>query len=341
MIKYSKSFNDIIALKKSFFEENEKKLNSIKKINSFYTEQPLREKCKNCLHEIGNVDFVSFGVGYSLCDNCGHLNGMHEDTQFFVEKIYTDSEFKYYENYIENPQSYLKKVDNVFIPKLNFLEEVLKTAGENRISICDLGCGAGHSVYAANLKNFDVKGYEVSKKMCDLGNSKLEENMIFNVDIDEIYNVVLHTECNVVSLYGVLEHLCRPHEFLTNFNLSKAEYLYINVPLFSVSTFVENVFKNVMPRQLSGAHTHLWTEESLRFLFKKYNLDVIGEWWFGTDSMDIYRSILIELQNNNVSEKLIKKYNDFYQNLIDHNQARIDQDKNCSEVHFILKKGKK
>ena len=336
--KYSKSFKDVINIKKSFFTQNEEKLSSLKNINELYKQQPRRHNCKNCLDSIGDVDLVSFGVEYSLCDNCGHLNGIYEDTEHFAEKIYIDSEFEYYQNYTENPDDFHDRVNNIFIPKIDFLNDIMTEIGEGDFEICDIGCGAGHSVYAANMRGIKTEGYEVSKKMCEFGNKQIKKRLINNVNMGDVYDIVLATSADVVSLYGVLEHLCYPHKFLHNFIKSRATYLYINIPLFSVGTFIENVFPNVMPRQLSGAHTHLWTEESLEYLFDKHDLEPIGTWWFGTDFLDLYRSFLVELRKNNTSPKMIEKYNVFYNNLIDTFQATVDKNHTCSEVHIVLKK---
>ena len=78
---------------------------------------------------------------------------------------------------------------------------------------------------------------------------------------------------------GVLEHLKQPNLMLRNFNKSNIQYLYIQVPLFSFTSFLENVIPKVYPRVLSGG-TPIYIQESLYFLAKKYNLKIIGEWWF-------------------------------------------------------------
>ena len=59
-----------------------------------------------------------------------------------------------------------------------------------------------------------------------------------------------------------------------------------------MTTFIENSFPNIFPRQLSGGHTHLYIEKSLNYLANKYNLKIIGEYWFGTDIPDLMRSLI-------------------------------------------------
>ena len=140
-----------------------------------------------------------------------------------------------------------------------------------------------------------------------------------------------------MSLIGVLEHLVEPNLILDAFKKSEIEYLYISVPLFSLSTFIENSFKNIFPRQLSGGHTHLYTEKSLNFLAKKYNLKIIGEYWFGTDIPDLFRSLVC---SGNILNKKVyfNQLNHKFTRFVDELQSVLDKNKVCSEVHLIFKR---
>ena len=124
---------------------------------------------------------------------------------------------------------------------------------------------------------------------------------------------------------------------LNAFKKSKAKYLYISVPTFSLSVFLENSFNGVFPRQLSGGHTHLYTEESITFLAKKYNLSIIGEWWFGTDIADLYRSLI---NAGKILDKKVylKEINKKLFSVLDDLQSVLDKNKICSEVHLVFKK---
>jgi hypothetical protein len=136
-------------------------------------------------------------------------------------------------------------------------------------------------------------------------------------------------------MIGVLEHLTEPNKIMDLFKKSKIKYLYISVPLFSLSTFIENAFPNVFPRQLSADHTHLYTEKSLNYLAKKYNLKIIGEYWFGTDVPDLMRSLI---NTGNVLNKKIylKELNKKFSKFVDELQSVLDKNKICSEVHMVF-----
>ena len=100
---------------------------------------------------------------------------------------------------------------------------------------------------------------------------------------------------------------------------------------------MENSFKNIFPRQLGGGHTHLYTEKSLNFLAKKYNFEIIGEWWFGTDFPDLYRSLI---NSGKILKKdlYLKEINQKFVRVMDKLQAVLDKEKICSEVHMVFRK---
>jgi len=171
-----------------------------------------------------------------------------------------------------------------------------------------------------------------------LGNKKLKKNKLINIDLNESYNFVREQkDFEMVSLIAVLEHLERPDLFMKAFNKSRSKYLYLALPLFSLGIFIENNFTNVFPRQLSGGHTHLYTEKSIKYFSKKNNLKIIGEWWFGQDIPDLYRSLLM---SKNVMDKKVyqKELNENLYKVINELQNVLDRNKICSQVHVVFKK---
>ena len=328
--KFSKSYRNIFKIKKDFYDGNEINLKNAIKINNEYKKQPLRKCCKNCGSKKIKLFIKNFNIPYKLCASCGHLNGAYEDTKIFSKKLYTFADGKKYsKNYLNDFDT---RVKNIYIPKVDFLKKVIK----KRINLLDIGCGAGHFVKALEKKGISAIGYDTSVTLCKLGNKKLKKNKIHFVNFEKIYNIVEnHSKFNTLSLIGVLEHLTEPHKFLNSFKKSKIRYLYISVPHFSLTTFLENVFPNVFPRQLSGGHTHLYTEKSLNYLAKKYKLKLIGEYWFGTDFPDLMRSLI---NTGKYHEKKIytKELYEKFSKFIDYLQFVLDKNKVCSEVHMVF-----
>ena len=330
-IKFSKNYNDIINIKKDFYENNLSNLKNVLKINKKYSIQPKRKFCKNCGKKSLKKFIKNFLIDYKVCKTCGHLNGTYQDTNKFTKWLYEDKGGKNYsKSYFTD---FNKRVKNIYSPKAKFLKETIK-----KIKLIEIGSGGGHFLKALELEKINAIGYEPNKSLVNLGKKFLKKNKIINCSINETYKIMLNQKnFNVVALIAVLEHLNNPNIFLKNFIKSNIEYLYISVPLLSLSVFIENVFKNVFPRHLSGGHTHLYTKKSINYLIKKNNLKIVGEWWFGTDIADLYRSILISGNYNN-KEIYLNKLNKNLYDVIDELQNVLDKNKICSEVHMILKK---
>ena len=87
---------------------------------------------------------------------------------------------------------------------------------------------------------------------------------------------------------------------------------------------LENIFQDVFPRQLSGGHTHLYTNKSILYLVNEFNLKIKGEWWFGTDFSDLFRSLITK---SKFKDRKIKKkiYENFLFNHIDNLQNIHDK----------------
>ena len=338
--KYSKSSAHYLTTKADFFSANADFLNKALKHNKFYSTQPKREFCKLCGANLpASVDFVSHGVGYIFCDDCSHLNGVYEDTKAFVEDLYmSDAGVEYASNYID--EQFEKRTVDIYLPKVDFL---INTLPLKTNEIFDVGCGSGYFVYAALLRNLKVMGLDVSKTMVEFGNSQIE-NLIgttplrFEEEEEGFFEAIKNTDANVVSAIGVIEHLREPQKFFEAFKQSEATYLYYSVPMFSLSVLLENVSDDVFPRQLSGGHTHLFTEDSISEMHKIIGVSSIGEWRFGTDFMDLYRHLMVKMKSKNVSEKTVDFLYDLLGSKIDELQNILDSNHSCSEIHVVAVK---
>ncbi|PKR47896.1 class I SAM-dependent methyltransferase [Thalassospira povalilytica] len=337
--KYTKSSSFYLGTKAGFFERNESNLNESLKENELYSKQPKREMCKICSSRLpGDEDFQSHNVSYVFCTDCGHLNGVFEDTIEFVDKIYMeDSGAEYAKNYLD--EDFLNRVSDIYAPKVDFL---LSVVPDGNCEILDVGCGAGYFVLASLMENQQASGIDVSDVMVNFGNQQILSHQgcapLQKVKEDGFFEEVTKTGADVVSAIGVIEHLRQPHKLFEAFKESKAKYLYYSVPMFSLSVVCENVFKNVFPRQLSGGHTHLFTEKSISRMHELLGVRPVGEWRFGTDFMDLYRHLNIYLRANNVSQKMLDYFHAGFATKIDDLQAALDKNHFCSEIHVVAVK---
>lgn len=338
-LKYSKSSSFYLSTKKDFFTANQELLEKSIKQNTLYASQPKRDLCKVCESPLPNsLDFHSHGVDYVFCSKCSHLNGKFEDTQEFIEKLYiSDAGSDYSNNYID--KDFHKRTTDIYIPKVDFL---IASLPPKKYEILDVGCGSGYFVLAALLRNLIATGLDVSKTMVDFGNHQIShhsniEPLSFENE-QGFYNSIIKSNANVISAIGVIEHLREPRKFFEAFKKSNAQYLYYSVPMFSFSVILENIFTEVFPRQLSGDHTHLFTENSIKEMNELIGVKSLAEWRFGTDAMDLYRQTLTTLQKNKSSQKLMDYLHTGFGQKIDEIQSIFDRNHFCSEIHCVAEK---
>jgi len=337
MEKFGKSNKEMLSLKQSFFDDDQKLLKEQLEIGNVYVKQPLRVLCKNCNSPIKGQDFIKQNIPYKICETCSHLNGIYQDTSEFCKYLYSeDKGEKYSVNYTpEDYSKFIERVNQLYNPKVEFLINSLKEQGENfnLMSFLDFGCGMGY--FLKSLKNYNInniRGLEVSKTFVEKGNILLKETLIEEIDINNFYHKIGNVE--VLSMIGVLEHLEHHYEFLSNLkNIEGLKYLYISIPTFSFSTFLEVTSQKKFNRQLGSGHTHLYTDNSLKYIENKFGLNRVSEWWFGTDILDLYRHFILNYEKNGL-KKIFKNY---FVDLIDFLQLEIDKQKKSDEVHILYK----
>ena len=95
---------------------------------------------------------------------------------------------------------------------------------------------------------------------------------------------------------------------------------------------------DIFHRHLSGAHTHLYTDKSLNYLADEFGLRIIGEWWFGSDIVDLFRHLKVTMSKSNTSEKTSNMFSENFIPLIDSLQLELDKKRSSSEVHILFQK---
>jgi len=112
--------------------------------------------------------------------------------------------------------------------------------------------------------------------------------------------------------------------------------MMISVPTFSFSTYLETFSQEVFSRQLSSGHTHLYTKESIKYLMDEFDFNIISEWWFGTDIVDLYRHFMVIFEKSKYSDLFIESFSKTLIPLIDPLQLEFDKQKKSSEVHLVV-----
>jgi 2-polyprenyl-3-methyl-5-hydroxy-6-metoxy-1,4-benzoquinol methylase len=335
----------LVVQKSSFFHENRSLVARQKEMSEIYRSQPLRKVCKNCSEELSqDFDFIKNGIGYKICRKCSHLNGGYQDTDKFCEAIYTsDGGEEYAKNYTsKDVNDYTYRVGSIYIPKAEFLYTSLKNEklSPNDLSYFDFGSGSGYfvdSLLKIGIKN--VFGSDVSSFQANFGNKMIGKDVLKTHTLDKSVDLLSDIEADVVSMIGVLEHLQQPREVLKAIQKnSHIKYFFISVPIFSLTIYIELLSDEMFHRHLNGGHTHLYTDSSLKYMMDEFGFELVSEWWFGADIMDLYRTLLVNLEKRGVSDFTKELFRTEMTSLIDPIQVELDKKNLSSEVHMLLKK---
>lgn len=340
-LRYGKK--NILDLKSGFFESNDALREGLLQINAVYAEQPARTNCKLCSEALpAEGGFRKLGVAYVVCPCCGHLNGRHEDTDAFCAAVYSDAGGAAYgKNYTNaDAESYRNRTGEIYVPKARFLLDALsKHPSFADLRFADLGAGSGYFVSALQKCGVaNVTGYEVAESQVSFARQMNPQINMVAHSLDEICGLVAGLKAEVVSMIGVLEHLREPRTVLAALQGNpEVQYLYISVPLFSPCVIFEALFPEVMPRQLAGGHTHLFTEASLAHMAGEFGLESVAEWWFGTDMMDLFRSLVVQAGKTEDLEYLKDFAAGALYDSLDELQLVLDRKHLSSEVHILYK----
>lgn len=337
--KYGKSFGDLNSLKKNFFENNDGMLKMADGMADILNSQPVRHTCKICNGPLSGELFHSHGIGYIRCENCGHLNSDHEDTDEFASKVYVEDDYS--KNYSsKDREQYEKRMNMIYVPKAEFLRDCLDKEGVSvsDSTILDIGAGCGYFVAAARKLGMKASGIEVSDSEVAYGNSMSDEPLLTHVGLHDSIGYLERTDANIVSAIGVLEHLINLRENLDAISGNKnIKYLYASVPMFSFSCAFEASHQQCYNRHTGGTHTHLFTNESIEHFAKEMGFEVAYEWRFGSDINDLYRFVMVSLAKEGNPE-FASFFSDKFVPLMDKLQLVLDESEFSSELHFILRR---
>ena len=341
-IKFGKKSSDVFDIKKNFYTENDILLQKQKKISKLYRNQPLRKACKACDKKLTGYKFKNHKIIYIECKSCTHVNGIYQDTERFSDIIYKSKKVNYSGNYKSNDLKNFKiRQKNIYDPKVKFLKSSIKNWKKTKVLV--FGCGSGYFVSSLIDNGFkNVEGMDVSKVQIEYGKKifkllKKKTDLIKFIDNKEVISKIKSTDANCISLIGVLEHLVNLNYFLNAIKFNKKiKLIYLCVPMFSLSSIIENNFQDIFNRHLGGGHTHLFTERSLKKMMNKIKFYELSSWWFGSDFSDLFRSLVVNSKKKNANPLINNLFK--LKNEVDNLQLVLDKKKLSSQVHMILKR---
>lgn len=341
--KYSKSYGNMWQLKKSLTENDKAMAEKDARYREIYKKQPERTACKLCGEQAANkrMRFDVSGVEYWVCGNCGHINGAYQDTKTFCDAIYA-KDSGYGDTYRDMSEDlFHKRVEAVYIPKADFLKQSLIESGIDirKISLLDVGGGAGHFVAACRSLGIKSKGIEVDEESVRISEKFMSGEGLIYVSPEKVCGEIENAKEEIVSFIFNLEHVLNLEEILESIEKNRnIRYIFFAVPMFSYAAILSAITERMFDRMFNGSvHTHLFSNESVEWLCSKYHWEKLGIWRFGADVADLLRIMTVSLENkgnSSLAELLHKKM----ASQIDQLQRVIDEAEFCSEIHAVVQK---
>jgi hypothetical protein len=341
-VQYGKSNADYIAGKGYYLDKTTNSYWMKKAIvaSAKYAEQPRRDNCVVCSTRLEKPAFRYLGAEYALCGNCGHLNGLHEDSlefaKFLYEQDYGGAAVVYSD---ETTDSFMQRVRTVYLPKADFLLDALRSVEPDptRLRYVDLGAGAGHFVMALRERGITQSvGYEASAALVDGSNHRFGGEVLRLSRIGDLAELAESAQADVITMIFSLEHVHDLNGFMAALRRNKTvRYFYFAVPMYTPSALIDVAFPNCAPRVLGLGHTHLFTDRSIDILCTRLRLKRLAEWWFGGNAFDIMRNIALAFDQHPGAEGAAAEWMQQMSLVVDDVQLAFDHKKLSSEVHIL------
>jgi len=239
---------------------------------------------------------------------------------------------KYYsedENYSTNTYANKKLINlrkKTFQPKINFIKKFVK--GKNWL---DVGAADGMCVHIALKSGFYSEGIEISEHSRKFA-KEIHDIELFPNSL-ELFEKSNKTKWNVISLFGVLEHLTDPiHALKISHKLLDDDGIVaIEVPNFeAISSYIQG-HDGIADRHLVPySHIMLFTENSMNYALRKTGFEPIAYWYYGMDMIELLKFISKKdenIKNSKLFSSLIDMVNKF--------QKTIDEEK-LSDFFLVI-----
>ena len=304
--------------------------------NKRLCEKVTKSKNVSCLvcgnNESNNIVNI-YGFNYVQCNNCSLVYIKNPSSTAEIEDIYNSD---YYNKMVRDlqlsPEIAEYRVESIGKPKVSFIREVISNNAKTWV---DIGCGGGEILSAAKDCGFKVEGIETNKEaVCYLRDHlglKVTEMYITEDSPGPI------RESDIVSLFGVLEHLPNPKGLINILGkyMHNGSYLIVEVPRFpSLSCLSQQMFPDLVNRVMAPPfHLSIFTEKSIDLLVEANNFSKIAVWHYGQDFYEFITTLATKidgLKSSDLWKTLVE--------LIDKFQAVIDENNLNDEMLLIYNK---
>jgi hypothetical protein len=303
---------------------------------------PPRKKCVCCGDKLQGVNFEHRKISFIECLICGHIQTHNKPPKDYL-KNFSNSTSAFSEIYPKlSKNEFLSRRNRIYKPKLDWIFSALNKLGMSESELLskkwgEIGSGAGYFLSAAKAQGINnIIGFEQDKQ---LYLDSLEHNSDIKIHNWEgtFENVIETQSCDIFCSFFVLEHIDNLPLVWKNIKEKPKNTLFVfSVPVFGLSSILENTFSDQFARNLDGVfHTQLFTDDSIRYAMNLAGCRLLSEWIFGQDVSDLSRFLGYKLYGNQVETKIHLKLNAQLLSINDDIQILLDQKRLSDQRHFI------
>ena len=241
--------------------------------------------CFICGSKETKKESMCYGINYLRCLKCNHVYVDRRISDTDITKYYSKN--KNYSSITYANKTDLKLREEIVSPKIQFVKKFSK--GKNWL---DVGSADGSAVSVISKNGFHVQGIEISE------NSRKFAKKFRNIDLYPKSLAKFFKEnkkkWNIISFFGVLEHLPEPMAALkiSNRLLVKNGIIVIAVPNYdSISTAVLKSTQVPNRHLIPYSHIMLFSKDSLEYSLTKSGFKPIALWCYGMDAIELFKHI--------------------------------------------------
>lgn len=288
---------DVLSLKKNMVDHFDSNIERIRKERTTLFESTNLEEVIRCpVCEAHTRDsklvFKVYGALYHKCSKCGHRFVLRRPCRRDLNRFYSEN-VNYASTYTDG-LSLEVRVKDVAIPKAKWMIEQFEELYDRKPkSVLDIGAGMGHFVFACKNQGLEAYGVEPSERCRAYCPKK------FGIELEE-KDWEAFGEVDIITFWGVLEHLPYPMEYLRKANRllrNRKTMVIAEVPRWwSVSSLVQWRHPDSIIRHLDPlGHIQFFTDESLVLAFEESKFTPVTKWYFGMDAYEVLMQLRIML----------------------------------------------
>lgn len=264
-----------------------------------------RMHCPICENNDKEAEFNFLGINIFRCKSCNHR--YTEKVPVNPNEIYDSKEYREAIDKFELKQKEYR-MRRFGIERANIVKSLFINTNKN---VLDVGSGWGFFLKIIREEGFQCQGIELSRNMAEFSRKK------FNLPVTSIpiEEYKPNKKFDIITLFGVIEHVKYPIDFLKHCKrlLADEGYILIFTPNFeSVAVKVQGSSANMI---CPGQHIHHFTKDSMRKTSELLSLNIISYSTKGLDIGDIYSYLISHCRED--TALFLLKYADLFQSMID------------------------